>query len=239
MKKIFLLFSLIFFTKTYSEFNHKKFGISYINFSQSENGKLKKGELGFLDFHNGKIKVDADIQLLKLDYFPLPFLGFYGVGGSIDTKVTVKDVKMKLGNISIPIKQSISKKSNGYLYGGGVILGAGYKNIFITGQYTYTDIVMNEDVGKKTAEVYTGRLGYNYRVNSEVSISPYFAITRQQASTAVKGKIKNIDYNLDIELEENIPSVGVYITLPKNFTLLGEYSFGDKKYFSFEVGYRF
>lgn len=240
-KKFGLILTTLLFlnTLTYGNPSNKKWGISLLNVNQREKGKITHGNFSKLPFHDGKINVDAKIKLLKLDYFPYPFLGFYGIGGTIDAKATIENIKMKLGPISVPIKKHITKKSEGYLYGGGILLGGAYKNIFLLGQYTYTEIHLKGDVASKKAEVYTSRLGYTYRVNEKITINPYGAITYQESNANITGTIKNYNFNFNVELEEIIPSAGILFTLPYDFTLVGEYSFGKRQFLALELGYRF
>lgn len=232
---------------------YKKMGISYIIANQLEKGKLKSASITMnplnLDFFNPKsLEVKANLNLIKLDYFLLPFLNIYGIGGRIDTEASFNLGKGTLSfNPSgkpildnIPFKK-IKQKSEGNLYGAGALIAGEYKNIFTSFQYTYTEIKLKGDIATKSAEIGSGRLGYNYKYSNSINIMPYLSISYQKTDTSIKGKIPNtkLNYKFNMELEKETPSIGIFFKLPKNFTYLIDYSWGNKELLAMEIGYRF
>ncbi|MGL5965137.1 MAG: hypothetical protein ACRCZ9_12455 [Fusobacteriaceae bacterium] len=91
----------------------KRWGVSILGVNQVESGNIKKVDMNFdkieiqipnlgvlesdLKIINpDSIEVDADVKLVKVDYFVLPFLSVYGIYGQVDAKV-----KMRAGNPGI------------------------------------------------------------------------------------------------------------------------------------------
>lgn len=85
----------------------KRWGVSVLGVNQTEKGNIKsvdmnikKVEIPIPNFgvleselkvvNPESIEVKADVQLVKLDYFILPFLSVYGVYGQVDAKVNMK-----------------------------------------------------------------------------------------------------------------------------------------------------
>lgn len=243
----------------------KRWGISYLNISQNEKGNLKSANVDLnklnLDFENPKsLDVKADLNLIKVDYFLLPFFNIYGIGGEIDTEASFNlgkgvfsiDSTGKPGfdsiidNILKPINKNmpdirIKQKSKGDIYGGGILLGCEYRNIFTSLQYTYTQIKLDGNLATKDAQVGTGRVGYNYKYNDNIKILSYFALSYQKTDANISGVIPetNFDYNFNVELEKYTPSFGIFFSLPKNFTFLVDYAWGEKELLAMELGYRF
>ncbi|MGL5917867.1 MAG: hypothetical protein ACRCYM_01305 [Cetobacterium sp.] len=257
------------------EYPMNRWGVSVMGINQVEKGNLTsasvtgkiklnglKNDLDMnVDFLKPEdLKVDANVKLVKVDYFLLPFLNIYGIGGELDAKVKfnlgrgdinfgstgkpiLDGILAGLGNgLSDKIPTRIEHKSEGKLYGGGALIAGEYKRVFSSFQYTYTRIEMEGDVAAKSAEVAMGRVGYvSYRENG-YSVTPYIGAGYQKTDSSISGPIpgtENVNYNFKMELEKVTPSIGVFTTIKDRFTILVDYSFGDRKTLAVDLGYRF
>lgn len=237
-----------------------RWGVSVLRVNQTEKGDVVRasGNLGNnigFEFENPEsLKVKADVNMVKVDYFLLPFLTVYGIGGNLDATAKFKlgKPRIELGddklsnaiengiNKKLP-KLEISQKAEGYLYGGGILLAFEYKNIFTSVQYTYTEIQMKDNMATKKAEVMNGRVGYTLRPSKNYTITPYIGVAYQQTDSTITGTIPktNASYSFEMNLDEVNPSAGIFMTLPKNLTLLIETGWGNKKLIAVDLGWRF
>lgn len=250
-----------------------RWGVSIMGVDQRERGDLKSAsvngiEIGgkipnanvdFLNPHN--MEVDAKVQLVKVDYFVLPFLNIYGIAGKLEAEAKFelgrgnfnfdstgnKFYDRILGTVadkisgSMPENLHIKQKSEGKLLGMGALVAGEYKKVFSSLQYTYTKIEMDGDVAAKSAEVAAGRLGYVVYRDSNYSITPYLGASYQKTDSEISGVIPSttLNYKFQMELEELTPAAGVFTVIKDNFTVLLEYSFGDRKTLALDLGYRF
>ncbi|MGL5902757.1 MAG: hypothetical protein ACRCZO_08720, partial [Cetobacterium sp.] len=51
--------------------------------------------------------------------------------------------------------------------------------------------------------------------------------------------VKDMNYRFEMELEKVTPSVGVFTVINDSFTVLVDYSFGDRETLAIDLGYRF
>ncbi|MGL5428066.1 MAG: hypothetical protein ACRDAS_09150 [Cetobacterium sp.] len=263
-----------------------RWGISVMGVNQVEKGNLTSagvkgkidlgglnlgGNLGEVDLNVDFLKpqdlrVDADVKIIKVDYFVLPFLNVYAIGGELDANVKFNlgkgDVKfgktgkpvidgfLQLGEeiiaAKMPANIKIEHKAEGKLYGGGALIAGEYKRVFTSLQYTYTRIEMDGDVAAKSAEVGMARVGYVAYRNSGYSITPYVGAAYQKTDSSISGPIpvelggvSNLNYKFTMELEKVTPSIGIFTVLNDRFTVLVDYSFGDRETLAIDLGYRF
>lgn len=250
-----------------------RWGVSVMGVEQREKGDLKKAsvngiELGggipnanveFLNPHN--IEVDAKVQLLKVDYFLLPFLNIYGIAGKLEAEAKFDLGRGSfnfdsvgngiydgiLGNFAekiseiMPENVHIKQKSEGKIFGGGALIAGEYKRIFSSLQYTYTKVEMDGDIAAKSAEVTAGRVGYVVHRDSKLSVMTYLGASYQKTDSEILGVIPttNLNYKFQMDLEELTPAVGIFTIIKNDFTVLLEYSFGDRKTLALDLGYRF
>ncbi|MGL4954079.1 MAG: hypothetical protein ACRDA0_01495 [Cetobacterium sp.] len=243
-----------------------RWGVSVMGVKQTEKGNLteasvsgkikldklnKELNLNAEFFKPENLKVDADVQIVKVDYFVLPFMNLYAIGGELNAKV-----KFNLGvpTISLGPSLEITGKKNwtieheakGKLYGGGALIAGEYNRVFSSLQYTYTRIEMDGDVATKSAEVAMGRLGYVVYRSKGYSVTPYLGAGYQKTDSSMSGPIpdiapgvKDMNYRFEMELEKVTPSVGVFTVINDSFTVLVDYSFGDRETLAIDLGYRF
>ena len=94
---------------------------------------------------------------LKLDWWALPFLNLYAIGGRIETSTTVRTGDLDLG---LPIRLNDLKIDNdGWVYGGGVTIAAGGHRWFTAVSTTFTRADLEVTDGSVEAWVVTPKLG--------------------------------------------------------------------------------
>lgn len=250
-----------------------RWGVSVMGVDQTEKGKLKGASVNGIEigdkipnanvnFMNPRnMEVDAKVQLVKVDYFVLPFLSVYGIGGKLEAEAkfnlgkgdfnfdaTGNKFQDKIfGNLAdkisgnMPENLHIKQKSEGKLIGGGAILAGEFNRVFTSVQYTYTKIDMDGDVASKSAEVAAARLGYVAYRDSNYSITPYLGASYQKTNSEISGVIPSttLNYKFQMDLEEVTPAAGIFTVIKDSFTVLLEYSFGDRKTLVLDLGYRF
>ncbi|MEG0301542.1 hypothetical protein [Cetobacterium sp.] len=250
-----------------------RWGVSVMGVNQTEKGNLKSASVEGIKLHEKipnlnayflnphDMEVDAKVQIVKVDYFLLPFLNIYGIGGKLEAEAkfnlgrgnlnfnsTGKDWNDKLlgaiGNEiskTMPENLRIKQKSEGKLLGGGALIAGEYKRVFSSLQYTYTRIEMDGDVAAKSAEVASGRVGYVVYRDSNLSMTPYLGASYQKTDSEISGVIPSttLNYKFEMELEDLTPAAGVFTVIKNDFTVLLEYSFGDRKTLALDLGYRF
>lgn len=250
-----------------------RWGVSVMGVNQREKGDLKSASVEGIKIHEKipdlnayflnphDMEVDAKVQIVKVDYFILPFLNIYAIGGKLEAEAkfnlgrgninfdsTGKDWNDKLlGAIGSEISKTmpenlhIKQKSEGKLLGGGALIAGEYKRVFSSLQYTYTRIDMDGDVAAKSAEVASGRVGYVVYRDSNFSMTPYLGASYQKTDSEISGVIPSttLNYKFAMELEDLTPAAGVFTVIKNDFTVLLEYSFGDRKTLAIDLGYRF
>lgn len=250
-----------------------RWGVSVMGVNQTEKGNLKSASVEGIKLHEKipnlnayflnphDMEVDAKVQIVKVDYFLLPFLNIYGIGGKLEAEAKFNlgrgnlnfdstgkywDDKLlgAIGNEiskTMPENLRIKQKSEGKLFGGGALIAGEYKRVFSSLQYTYTRIEMDGDVAAKSAEVAAGRVGYVVYRDSNLSITPYLGASYQKTDSEISGVIPNttLNYKFGMELEDLTPAAGVFTVIKDDFTVLLEYSFGDRKTLALDLGYRF
>ncbi|MEG1808099.1 MAG: hypothetical protein RR265_08180, partial [Cetobacterium sp.] len=233
-----------------------RWGVSVMGVNQTEKGNLKSASVEGIKIHEKipnlnayflnphDMEVDAKVQIVKVDYFLLPFLNIYGIGGKLEAEAkfnlgrgnlnfnsTGKDLNDKLlgaiGNEiskTMPENLRIKQKSEGKLLGGGALIAGEYKRVFSSLQYTYTRIEMDGDVAAKSAEVASGRVGYVVYRDSNLSMTPYLGASYQKTDSEISGVIPSttLNYKFAMELEDLTPAAGVFTVIKNDFTVLLE-----------------
>jgi len=93
----------------------------------------------------------------RLDVWLLPFLNLYGVAGYTKGESEATATIPGLGNLQFPFVLNYE----GFTYGGGVTLAYGYKQLFVSLDYNYTETQLDIADSRITAHVFTPRLGWH------------------------------------------------------------------------------
>ncbi len=139
------------------------FGLGLTIYSQAQDYKLASLALGIPGFDavvREALPVEnrTDSYHLKLDYWVLPFLNLYAIGGQLETTTTVSlsgvetQLPFPLSNLRID--------NDGWVYGGGVTVAGGWHQWFTTVSVTYTEADLEVTDGSVEAWVLTPKLGY-------------------------------------------------------------------------------
>jgi len=93
----------------------------------------------------------------RLDVWLLPFLNLYGVVGYTEGESRATATIPGLGNLQFPFVLEYE----GVTYGGGGTLAYGYKQLFASLDYNYTETQLDIADSRITAHVFTPRLGWH------------------------------------------------------------------------------
>jgi hypothetical protein len=93
----------------------------------------------------------------RLDVWLLPFLKIYGVGGYTKGESRATATIPGLGGVRFPFVLNYE----GFTYGGGATLAYGYKQLFVSLDYNYTETQLDTADSRITAHVLTPRLGWH------------------------------------------------------------------------------
>ena len=100
----------------------------------------------------------------RLDLWLLPFLNIYGVAGYTKGESRATATIPGLGNLRFPFVL----KYEGLTYGGGSTLAYGYKQLFVSLDYNYTQTRLDTVDSRITAHVFTPRLGWHGKLGKLV-----------------------------------------------------------------------
>ena len=134
------------------------FGIGITLYDQTQDYTLQNLTLGLpgLDgdgFTDLPVDNRTDSYHLKLDWWALPFLNLYAIGGRLETTTTVhlRDVEIPL---PIPLGD-LRIENDGWVYGGGITIAVGWDRWFGTLSTTYTRADLEVTDGSVEAWVVT------------------------------------------------------------------------------------
>jgi len=139
------------------------FGLGLTVYSQTQDYKLAGLDLGIPGFETVEteslpVANRTDSFHLKLDYWVLPFLNLYAIGGRLETTTTVRLSGVETG---LPFRlENLRIENDGWVYGGGLTMAGGWDQWFATLAVTYTEADLEVTDGSVEAWVLTPKLGY-------------------------------------------------------------------------------
>ena len=185
-----------------------------------------------------EIKNSTDSYHLKIDYWVLPFLNIYALGGYIDGTTAVKLSNVDLG---LPILlNDLRVDYSGFMYGGGATLAFGGKTWFASLTYdgTWTDLdVSNSTV---TGWVLTPNVGLIFD-----GVSIWVGAMYQQAEETHEGIwempfLGAVPYYAKLEQSEPWNyHIGMRAKISKHWNLKFKGGFGTRKAVLTNLEYRF
>ena len=189
------------------------------------------------------IDVDATSPMIRLDWFPLPFVNVMALVGKAEADgvllIRTTDLAQLIGLPEV-ITETIDLTTD--MVGVGVTLAAGYKNFFgnITAQVSNS---RTEGAGTDSDIVTTtAMVGYffpRYRMRVMLG-AEYFDIENKMKGSIPLPDGNTLDFNIGVETEEWAGRVGVYKEIGSSFEASAMYTFGDDRDgFTLLFGYRF
>lgn len=133
----------------------------------------------------------------------------------------------------------------GFTYGFGAVGVWGYRDFFISVPFSYvrTNVNLMADIeldSTITAYVLQPRVGYNWKVNKNLSLAPMIGAMYQHVKQTVSGSIGLVGFSAEETASYNWNmTLGVDSTFYKNFTAMLEVGFINKNCVLFKLGYRF
>ena len=185
-----------------------------------------------------KIQNNTDSYHLKFDYWILPFLNVYALGGYIDGTTTVKLGDVDLG---LPIRlNDIKIEYSGVMYGGGVTLAVGGERWFASATYDITQTNLDVTSSSVKGWLVTPRVGLVFD-----GAAIWIGAMYQQAEETHEG-IWEMPYvglvPYYVELEQSEPwnyQIGMVAGLSEHWNLVFEGGFGERKSVLANLEYRF
>ncbi|MCP4902729.1 MAG: hypothetical protein GY906_37685 [bacterium] len=174
---------------------------------------------------------------LKFDYWVLPFLNVYVLGGQVEGSTTVKLNDTELG-LPVPLS-NIRVKYDGWVYGIGATLAAGWDNYFVTLTYDLNETDLSTSDSTVRAEVITPRFGYQNK-----GTAVYFGGMHQKAEEEHTGSADvtffgEVPFKVSLrEKEAWNYLVGMTTELGEHFVLTCEGFFGDREAVLVMLDYR-
>jgi hypothetical protein len=186
------------------------------------------------------LRVDNEVTSyhFKFDYWLLPFLDVYLLGGYIDGSTTVKLSDVDLG---LPILlNDLRVEYNGYVYGGGATLAVGGDTWFTSLTYDLTRTDLDTTDSTVQAWVLTPRIGLVFE-----DAVVYVGAMYQQAEESHEGIFEmpylgQVPFSVVLEQAEDWNYVvGMSAGLSQHWVLNLEGYFGDRKSVLAALDYRF
>ncbi|WP_305465365.1 TonB-dependent receptor [Photobacterium leiognathi] len=193
----------------------------------------------------------SEVLTLRADMWLFPFLNLYVLGGKMTgTSETAVNVHNKfLGDYRI---DNFKLDLDGYLYGGGVVLAGGYKQIFGLVDISYTETELTVIDGSISAWVISPRIGYDF-YQQGLPLRVWGGAMYQNVEQSLSGKlsdlnlppfIENIAKNGTFHIEQQLstpwnPIPGMQYQINPSLYLLAEAGFGDRTSLFTSIDFRF
>ncbi|WP_318445751.1 TonB-dependent receptor [Photobacterium leiognathi] len=193
----------------------------------------------------------SEVLTLRADMWLFPFLNLYVLGGKMTgTSETAVNVHNKfLGDYRI---DNFKLDLDGCLYGGGVVLAGGYKQIFGLVDISYTETELTVIDGSISAWVISPRIGYDF-YQQGLPLRVWGGAMYQNVEQSLSGKlsdlnlppfIENIAKNGTFHIEQQLstswnPILGMQYQINPNLYLLAEAGFGDRTSLFTSIDFRF
>ncbi|WP_318469156.1 TonB-dependent receptor [Photobacterium leiognathi] len=244
------------------------FNLSYMALEQSIdvtsigfNGLNLPSFVRNIDMQAEQGKQTSEVLTLRADMWLFPFLNLYVLGGkmtgtsetAVNYDVAIKPlfpnrpdhhIKGRIDNFKLDL--------DGYLYGGGVVLAGGYKQIFGLVDISYTETELTVIDGSISAWVISPRIGYDF-YQQRLPLRVWGGAMYQNVEQSLSGKlsdlnlppfIENIAKNGTFHIEQQLstpwnPILGMQYQINPNLYLLAEAGFGDRTSLFTSIDFRF
>jgi hypothetical protein len=220
-----------------------KWGIGFTIYNQNQPYDIVTLEVPLAGLDIGaaeglEIQNNTDSYHFKFDYWVLPFLNVYLLGGQIDGNTTVKLSNVDLG---LPILlNDIKIDYSGIMYGGGVTLAFGGQGWFTTLTYDITRTDLDVTSSSVQGWLVTPRVGLVFE-----GAAIWVGAMYQQAEETHEG-IWEMPYlglvPYYVELQQAEPwnyQIGMTAGLSKHWNLILEGGVGSRKSVLAHLEYRF
>lgn len=219
------------------------FGLGLTVYSQTQDYKLASLQLGIPGFDavlGQALPVDnrTDSYHLKLDYWVLPFLNIYAVGGRLETTTTVS---LRGVDTGLPFQlNNLRIENDGWVYGGGVTVAGGWDQWFTTVSVTYTEADLEVTDGSVEAWVLTPKLGYTLPRGAVWVGAMYQDTEERHAGTYNVPFVGDVPFEVVLgEATEWNGLVGGTAGLTDHLMLILEAGFGARQHTMLSLEYRF
>jgi len=220
-----------------------KWGIGFSLYNQTQPYDIKTLEVPLAGLDIGaaeglEIKNDTDSYHLKFDYWLLPFLNVYVLGGAIDGTTTVKLSDVDLG---LPILlNDIRIDYSGFMYGAGATLAFGGEGWFPTLTYDITETNLDVTSSSVKGWLITPRVGLTF-AGAAVWVGAMYQRTEETHEGIWEMPYLGL-VPYYVELEQSEPwnyQLGMVAGLGEHWNLTLEGGVGSRKSVLANIEYRF
>lgn len=186
------------------------------------------------------LKVDnkTDTTHLMVDYWVLPFLNVFALGGTVQGKTRVSLANVDLG---VPLQlNDLRIDYHGTVYGGGFTLAGGWQRTFESLTYEYTKTSLNVSTSSIKAWVATLKLGYQVD-GGAVWVGAMYQDTQERDEGAYTMPYLGT-FPFSVEFKQAKPLnylLGAMAGIGQHWTLTMEAGFGDRDSAMLALGYRY
>jgi hypothetical protein len=217
-------------------------GIGMTLYSQNQDYRLESLSLGLPGIDPSVTKGLPVVNRtnsyhLKLDYWVLPYLNLYVIGGRLETTTTVS---LKNIDIGLPFQLGdLVIDNNGWVYGGGATFAVGGPGWFGSATVTYTKADLSVTDGSVEAWVFTPKIGLTVRGGAVWVGAMYQDAQEKHKGTYEIPYIGKVPF--DVVLGESSSwngIIGATAGLSDHFVLIMEGGFGPRHSAMVSLEYR-
>jgi len=186
------------------------------------------------------LKVDntTDTTHLMVDYWVLPFLNVFALGGTVGGKTRVSLANIDLG---VPLQlNDLRIDYHGTVYGGGFTLAGGWQRTFESLTYEYTKTSLNVTTSSIKAWVATLKLGYQVN-GGAVWVGAMYQDTQEHDQGAyTMPYFGTFPFKVDFKQAKPLNYLlGATAGIGQHWILTMEAGFGDRDSAMLTLGYRY
>ncbi len=220
-----------------------RLGVTLSLYSQSQAydiGSLTIGLPGIDPSSLAGISIDNRTKTdhVILDYWILPFLDIFGLGGHVEGTTTVKLHNLDLG---LPITlNNLRINYNGTVYGGGLTLAGGWKHLFSALTYENTTTSLNVSSSSITAWVTSLQVGYTIQGAAVYVGAMYQHTDEHDRGSYTMPYLGSFPFDVRFKAKDAMNyQVGVTGTIDQHWNVIFEGGFGNRHSAMVSLGYRF
>jgi len=220
-----------------------RLGVTLTVYDQRQGYDIQSLDVGIpgidLSQANG-LKVDnkTDTTHLMVDYWVLPFLDVFALGGTVEGKTRVSLSNIDLG---VPLQlNDLRIDYSGTVFGGGFTLAGGWERTFETLTYEYTKTSLNVSTSSIKAWVATLKVGYQVN-GGAVWVGAMYQDT-QERDQGVYTMPYFGTFPFSVEFKQAKPLnylLGAMAGIGQHWTLTMEAGFGERDSAMLVLGYRY
>ncbi len=221
----------------------RAFGIGVTVYNQTQEYDIERLEVGLPGLDPSvlsDLQVDNDTSSyhLRLDYWLLPFLNVFVLGGHIDGTTTVDLAGIDIG---LPVPMSnLTVEYQGTVYGAGGVLAGGWDDWFVTVEYNYTRTHLDVATSSVKAWVAMPVIGYRVRGGAIWVGGMYQDTQEHHEGTFELPYVGEVPFNVDLTQKTSWSYlVGGTAAFGEHWLMILQGGFGPRNLAQVTMEYRF